>query len=181
MSGGSSPVLKLLVEKYLSAGLIDTALFYAERLFYENASPENLYTFANCYFRKGKINQAYLLLHPREHWTTSSENTYLFALCCVELDKLYEAHQALQPNIRFSEDITPTLEAVSETAGHAAGVYLLGKICRLQHRKEDAVNYYKLSLQVNYTHYTIISPFSPIILLFLSLSSDGSLSVVLHH
>lgn len=136
-------ILRQLVERYAVHYLHDTALYFAERLYYENSSDANLHTLASCYYRQGKLSQVCLVLQDCINTTTSSENKYLYALACVSLDKLSEAEHALTTR-RHSDKLT--VEAVGDTPGGACGVFLLGRICRMQHRCEPAVTYYKLSL-----------------------------------
>jgi len=142
--------LRAHVNKYLTGNVLDSAKFYAERLYYEAPSADSLYLLALCYFRSGKYKQTYLILQDciRSSTTGASLNKYLFALACNELDRLEEGEQALSPHKHKTVD-SITLEAVSATPGGAEGVYLLGKLCRRQHRKEMAVMYYKLSLKMD--------------------------------
>jgi anaphase-promoting complex subunit 3 len=136
-------ILRQLVERYAAYYLHDTALYFAERLYYENSSDANLHTLASCYYRQGKLSQVCLVLQDCINTTTLLENKYLYALACVSLDKLSEAEYALTPRCHSNK---LTVEAVGDTPGGACGVFLLGRICRMQHRREPAVTYYKLSL-----------------------------------
>lgn len=159
MSEKNSVVLKSLVEKYLLNCLYDNAMFYAERLYYDSTTPEHLNLLATCYFRKNKFNQAYLLLQDPSHHSSSPDNAYMFALICVSLNKLSEGQNALF-TAKNNGNSPPTFDAVQDTPGGAAGVYLLGKICRKQHRRDYAVDYFKISLQVTCILCVSISPAS---------------------
>jgi anaphase-promoting complex subunit 3 len=141
---GISSVLHALIDHSLSLFLYENATFYAERLFYESPSAEALNILAQCYFRQGKTKQAYLILQETIS-SSSNRNKYLLALICVTLGKLDEAEKVLLP--RNISNVV--LEALSQVPGGAAGVYLLGKICRQQHRRDTAEAYYKVCLQVS--------------------------------
>jgi tetratricopeptide (TPR) repeat protein len=146
--------LQGLIDRCLASFLYDSARFYCERLYYESPCCESLYTLAQCYFRQGKTKQTYLIL--QDSCTSINQNSnseasknarYLFAIACVALEKLDEAERALQPHF-YQTSHSMTAETMRETPGRAAGVYLLGKICRSQNRKEQSIGYYKISLEV---------------------------------
>ena len=61
------------------------AIFLSERLFAEIGSDEALHLLATCYYRSGKLNQAYDLL--RKHDSKTPENRFLLAKCCLDLDQ----------------------------------------------------------------------------------------------
>jgi anaphase-promoting complex subunit 3 len=144
-------ILRSLVEQNLSLFLYDNARFYAERLYYENASPENLHLLGQCYFRQGKLKQAYLVLQNSDLPT----NRYLFALACIQLGKLSEAEKALSPRRSGSD-----LENLKTVPGGAAGLYLLGTISRREQRKEAAIDYFQKSLQLDPALWMSISELS---------------------
>lgn len=154
-----------LCQHYLDRYLLDAALFYAERLYYEaeeDIASTNL--LAQCYFRMGKVKQTYLILQQRlgGAWVgggagtarsaeVSSSNRYLFAVACVALEKFQEAESTLLSHFAGTGAAAGSLiplAAASAVPGGAVGVYLLGRICRLQHRKEAAIHYFKIALQV---------------------------------
>lgn len=140
-------VLKGLVQHFMSISLYENAIFYAERLYYEAPTAESLHLLALCYYRMGKVNQTYLLLREASHRLSSADNKYLYALACIALDKLYDAENTLQV-VDGNGLPKLTLDAMQKVPGKASGVYLLGKICKRQHKKEMAMDYFKLSLQV---------------------------------
>ncbi|KAJ1438124.1 anaphase-promoting complex, cyclosome, subunit 3-domain-containing protein, partial [Ochromonadaceae sp. CCMP2298] len=142
----SEVLLHRLACKYLSSHLLDAALFYAERLHSEVPSADSLHLLALCYFRLGKTKQSYLILHDNVH-SASPANKYLFALACCKLDKLEEGEQVLRPLKPRPGPLT--LEQVRNTPGGAEGVFLLGRICRRQHRKDAATACFKLSLAMD--------------------------------
>lgn len=151
MKDHASAFLKALVHKYLLANLLDSARFYAERLYYEAPCAESLHLLALCYYRSGKTKQAYLVLQDYMHnpMIASSANKFLFALTCNDLDKLEEGEQALRQQYTILSSDKITLESVKDTPGGAEGVYLLGKLCRRQHRKDMAITYYRLCLRMD--------------------------------
>lgn len=137
--------LRALVQRYLASNIIEAAKFYAERLFYESPTDESLYLLALCHFRGGKYKQAYLIL---QHCKSSPQCKYLYALCCDRLDKWEEGERMLRPQGQVNTGKI-SVDSVTSTPGGAEGVYLLGRFCRKQHRKEMAIAYYKLSLQLD--------------------------------
>ncbi len=60
--GCAELILRQLVERYAAYYLHDTALYFAERLYYENSSDANLHTLASCYYKQGKLSQVCLVL-----------------------------------------------------------------------------------------------------------------------
>lgn len=130
--------LRQLVDQNMALYLFDDAIFYAERLYCESHSPEHLNLIAQCFFKQGKMKQTYLLLQFSEY----HPNRYLFALTCISLGKFKEAEKSLLPTLE-TDNFDP-----EDVPGGAAGLYLLGIICRRENRRESAVRFFKLSLQV---------------------------------
>jgi len=138
-----------LTEKYLASNMYETALFYAERLHYENRSPESLYMLALVYYRMGKIKQTYLILQGSKN-STAIQNKYLFALACVALHKYEEAETVLYKDYRLAAHDKIVKDCLqNKIPGGAEGVYLMGKICRRLQRMDSAAHFYKLALQVS--------------------------------
>ncbi len=145
--------LRQLVEQNLSLFLYENAKFYAERLYYESKTEENLHLLAQCYFRQGKIKQAYLILQQGQQL---DDNRYLLATCCLALDKLEEAERVLLPFPHcLPQNLTNT--AASQIPGGAAGIYLLGIICKRGHRRDAAIRYFRLALDRDPTLWTAIT------------------------
>lgn len=138
-----STVLSDLVHKYLALFQYDTAKFFAERLYYENPSPENLNMMAQCFFRLGKFKQTYHILQDSDH----PSNRYLFALVCVAIGKLSEAERALSPNTQIHPQ-NLTQKQLNDIPEGAAGLYLLGKIARRGQCREAALFYFKKAIEV---------------------------------
>lgn len=143
-----SQIFRNLVEKNLSCFVFENAYFYAERLFYENPSPENLNILAQCYYRNGKLKQTYLLLKESTH----AANRYLYALSCIGLKKYKEAENALLLDLQIENNIDPhrlTETEIESIPGNSTGLYLLGIIARKEQRKEIAIAYFQRSLDVS--------------------------------
>lgn len=137
-------ILKSLVSKNLGLFLYENAHFYAERLYYQDPTPEALNLLAQCYFQQGKHKQAYLLLRE----CTDSANKYMFASVCVQLKKFSEAEKCLLSDVLVSDPRHLTDDDIRSIPGGPAGIYMLGVVCRKQHRKEVAITYFEHSLRV---------------------------------
>ena len=99
---------------------------------------------AQCFFQQGKVKQAYLLLKESD----DKLNRYLLGLVCVNLKKYNEAEKALLPELYSMDPKNMTKHDIENIPGSAAGLYLLGVICRREHRQESAIFYFQYSLQV---------------------------------
>jgi anaphase-promoting complex subunit 3 len=163
-------VLRQLIEQHSAWCLYESAQFYAERLYYENPGPESVYLLAQCFYKQGKLKQAYILLHGCDLLPAR----YLFAVVCVALKKFKEAERALltkppsssnnngnnnnstsnNNNNSTSIDSNNNNNSNCNSGGNdgvpggAAGLYLLGYICRVENRRDAAIAYYQASLQV---------------------------------
>lgn len=135
-------VLKQLVTQNIDLHLYDNAKFFAERLYYEQPSADHLFLLAQCFHFQQKTKQVYHLLQD----CNIPPARYLLAITCITLKRFKEAERALLPSplnpLKLSK------EMVQDIPGGAAGLYLLGKICRLENRREAAIKYLNLSLQV---------------------------------
>ncbi len=151
---GCELMLRQLVEQNLSLFMYENARFYAERLYYENKSNENLHMLAQVYFRMGKTKQSYLILQGGQ---SLNHNKYLLAQCCISLNKLEEAERVLLSNVQDSNINSNKLRQVCSTVpGGAAGVYLLGLICKRGNRREAAIKYFRCSLDMDSTLWSSI-------------------------
>lgn len=140
---GTEIVLRDLVDYYCSLYLYDNARFFAERLFYSSPKSDHLLLLAKCYRGQGKLKQVYHLLRHNE----SPENRYHFALVCLELGKYAEAQGSLlSSNIGHPNDLSAA--DVAAIPGGAAGLYILGMVCRREHRREFAISYFRKALEV---------------------------------
>jgi len=70
------------------------ATFLAERLRAENETEESLFLVATCYYRAGKIDQAYHVLHTAG--ARSPQTKFLLARCAADLKKFSEAETVLR-------------------------------------------------------------------------------------
>jgi tetratricopeptide (TPR) repeat protein len=143
-------VLRSRVEHYLQLYLYDNAVFLCERLHAEYPHEDNLNLLAKCYYRSGHPNRAFTILQG----TRMAHNRYIFALCCFELGKLQEAETALlqgtkirgQGPAKCREQI---LEEPCPVPFGAAGLHLLGRICKRANRRQQAIEYFELSLHLD--------------------------------
>lgn len=130
------------VHESLALYLYENARFMAERLVAEFPREGNQLLLASCYFRSDQAYRAYHLLLGR---CSEAGSRYLLAQCCFSLGKYAEAEEALlgpaQPSYLPSGGST--------TPGGAAGLYLLGRICRLTQRVTKAVQYLCGALSLN--------------------------------
>lgn len=138
-----------LVTTYLDRHLYETARFFAERAWYDDPCQENVHALAECYYRQGKIKQAYLLLQDAKY-LDHQPSKYLLGLACVSLGKLEEAESVLMPRNRFTLPSQLTAENLKDIPGGASGLYLMGKVCKRQQRKEMAIQYFQLALEVRF-------------------------------
>ena len=134
-------MLRQLIQASLAGYLYENAKFYAERLFAEYPIAEHLHLLAEIYFKQGKTKQTYLILQS----STYQPSRYLFAVACIALGKFSEAERALLP-VSYMQPQSMTTEIVDQIPGGAAGLYLLGVICRKEHRFPAAIDYFHKSL-----------------------------------
>lgn len=147
-----------LYDKYNSLFLQTNATFLCERAFAEvratdpERSAEALQALASCFLRQGAPKRAYSVLTQHQQLqggrSQPPECRYLLAIACIKLDKPTEAEEALLPDRRLrSGGPSQHGAAIAAVAPHgAAGLYVLGVACQRMHRKEDAAEYFKLSL-----------------------------------
>jgi anaphase-promoting complex subunit 3 len=156
MESPGEVVLKDLIQHYCSNFLYENAKFFAERLYYGNPNSdqmlksEYLFLLAKCYHGQGKVRQVYHLLKE----DTYLPNRYLFAQSCIALSKYPDAEKALFPfkNIHPNEITEKDLAFIP---GGAAGLYLLGVICRHEQRKDYAIAYFQQTITVSIYIYII--------------------------
>ena len=111
---------------------------------------------AQCFFQQGKLKQAYLLLKESD----DKLNRYLLGLVCVQLKKYNEGEKALLPELYSMDPKNMTKQDIENIPGSAAGLYLLGLICRREHRHESAIFYFQYSLQIDPTFWSSICELS---------------------
>ena len=109
----------------------------------------------------GKTRQAYLLL---QNSSQSLESKYLLARCCLELGELREAEQALS-GIKGSV-------VEGDIPGGAAGLQLMGVVCRRQHRREEAISLQRRAIEADPFLWSAISELN-------ELGADANLETLL--
>ncbi|KAF4047271.1 Tetratricopeptide repeat [Phytophthora infestans] len=130
------------VQRYLDLYVYDNARFLAERLVAHHPSEENALLLASCYYRKGQVDRAVEVLSG----ATRAENRYLLARCCFQQNKLVEAENALLGGEKCHID---ELDAIENVPAGAAGLYLLGRVCRRGNRRQQAVACFIKSLEID--------------------------------
>jgi len=166
--GGSTTTASLeetytsLIQEYLQVMCLENATFLAERLVATCKSSTNaLYLLAVCHYRSGAPRRALMVLEDVKQSNHATD--YLTSKCCYDLEYYGRAEEALLQQARadWKEGMaTATNTATTsmddwllETSpcpipNGAAGMYLLGNICRKSSRKDRAMKYYRMSLQV---------------------------------
>ncbi|EGZ28162.1 hypothetical protein PHYSODRAFT_554422 [Phytophthora sojae] len=130
------------VQLYLDAYVYENARFLAERLVAHHPSEENTLLLATCYYRNGQAARASAVLSG----CTRLENRYLLACCCFEQGKLVEAENALLGGENCHID---DVDAMENVPAGAAGLYLLGRVCRRGNRRQQAVACFVKSLETD--------------------------------
>lgn len=153
-----------LIQEYLQVMCLDNATFLAERLAAFSKSTNALYLLAVCHYRSGAPRRALMVLEDVKVPDVSTE--YLTAKCCLELEYYGRAEEALlqRPRMEFqattagggSMDDWILETSPCPVANGAAGLYLLGNICRKSSRKQRAMKYYRMSLQVGFAKAVLI-------------------------
>ncbi|GFR53132.1 hypothetical protein Agub_g15849, partial [Astrephomene gubernaculifera] len=121
------------VHDSLGLFLYDNAKFLGERLVALNNSEPNQQLLATCYLHCNQAYRAYHLLKGHN----SQRSRYLLAVCCLSMSRYPEAKDAL---LKMGE---------AEIPYGPAGLYLLGKVCRLTNCMSEAKDYYFRALRLN--------------------------------
>jgi hypothetical protein len=145
-----------LVQEYLQVMCLDNATFLAERMVATRKTTNALYLLAVCHYRSNSPQRALCVLDEVQRSTASTD--YLTAKCCYDLEHFGRAEEALLQQARADFKTSPAAsgtmdEWLVETSpcpvpNGAAGLNLLGNICRKSCRKQRAMQYYRMSLQV---------------------------------
>ncbi|KAG6610043.1 putative anaphase-promoting complex subunit [Phytophthora cinnamomi] len=130
------------VQRYLDAYVYDNARFLAERLVAHCPSEENALLLATCYYRNGQASRAAAVLSG----CSRPKNRYLLACCCFEQGKLVEAENALLGGESYHVD---DVDAMENVPAGAAGLYLLGRVCRRGSRRQQAIACFVKSLETD--------------------------------
>lgn len=126
----------------------EDASFLAERLFLENKGCETLYLLATCYYRQGRVAEAYDLL--KKSHSTTPKCRLLFAQCCLKLNRLSEGEQIIV-NTSTDGSLAAIENSITAEFQEISGICLstLATIYRRCHRLEHAVYFYRASLKRN--------------------------------
>jgi anaphase-promoting complex subunit 3 len=153
-----------LIQEYLQVMCLDNATFLAERLVAASKTTNALYLLAVCHYRSRSPQRALMVLEDVKMGNAATH--YLTAKCCYDMEHYGRAEEALLQQARadyreYKVGRTTAGAAASsmddwlmETSpcpvpNGAAGLYLLGNICRKSSRKQRAMQYYRMSLQVS--------------------------------
>ena len=150
-----------LIQQYLQVMCLDNATFLAERMVATSKTTNSLYLLAICHYRNRSPQKALIVLEDVKE-TGDAATQYLTAKCCFDLDQFGRAEEALLQQARTdykeykATSVTSTTmdDWLMETSpcpvpNGAAGLYLLGNICRRSNRLQRASQYYRMSLQVS--------------------------------
>ncbi|KAG7393609.1 Cell division cycle protein 27 [Phytophthora pseudosyringae] len=141
MASAMEAALVSQVQRSLDAYMYENARFLAERLVAHHPGEENALLLATCYFRGGQAARAAAVLIG----ATRAENRYLLACCCFQQGQVVEAENALLGGENCHID---DLDAMENVPAGAAGLYLLGRICRRGNRRQQAVACFVKSLEM---------------------------------
>ncbi|DBA01288.1 TPA: hypothetical protein N0F65_001793 [Lagenidium giganteum] len=130
------------IDQYLDTYVFENAMFLAERLVAHNRTEENIYLLATCYYRAGHASRAIAVLEK----TRRAANRYLLAICCFQQRRWAEAESALLgvENAHLSDPATR-----ENIPNGAAGHYLMGRICRQANRRQQAIECFVKSLEMD--------------------------------
>ena len=165
-----------LIQEYLQVMCLENATFLAERMVATCQTTNAYYLLAVCHYRSGSPQRALSVLSKNSSSSGGtkyhdSATAYLKAKCCFDLQEYGQAEEALLGAARadykeyknstrgnnLHKDTVNSLmgmdEWLTETSpcpipNGAAGLYLLGNICRRSNRRRRAIDYYRMSLQV---------------------------------
>jgi len=168
-----------LVQQYLGLFLHDNAAFLAERwVAHSPKSAQAKYLLATCHYRNHSPKRAHSILQKMQDHNNSELQPsirYLLAQCCVDLHSYSQAEDCLlgdsvRSAFRAKTGATPSASGsvtqnnadyqakmdqwiISQTPcpipNGAAGLYLLGTICRRTNRSKRAAEFYRLSLKLD--------------------------------
>ncbi|CAH0489304.1 unnamed protein product [Peronospora farinosa] len=142
MSSTLEVVLTSQVQRFLEVYMYENATFLAERLIAHHTTEKNILLLATCYYRNGQIARAAAVLNG----ATRPENRYLLACCCLQQGQLIEAENALRGEENYGTD---GLDSIENVPCGAAGLYLLGKVCRRGNRAKQAIACFVKSLEMD--------------------------------
>ena len=162
-----------LIQEYLQVMCLENATVLAERMVASCQTTNAYYLLGVCHYRSGAPQRALSVLSKntsrRGTKYHDSATAYLAAKCCFDLKLYGRAEESLMGAARADykeykinrnpfdsrRDNSPMSmdEWLTETSpcpipNGAAGLYLLGNICRRSNRRRRATEYFCMSLQV---------------------------------
>ncbi|XP_017883914.1 cell division cycle protein 27 homolog isoform X3 [Ceratina calcarata] len=122
------------------------AIFLAERLCAEVDTEETLFLLATCYYRSGRVRQAYSLLSKKA--PNSAQCRFLLAKCCYDLEKYAEAEAAIIGG--YYKQMKNLEEVATQFGEHACfSLQIIAKIYYKMMRTSKGNDAHKLALKLN--------------------------------
>ncbi|CAK9823846.1 Cell division cycle protein 27 homolog [Anthophora retusa] len=122
------------------------AIFLAERLCAEVDTEETLFLLATCYYRSGRVKQAYALLSKKA--PNSAQCRFLLAKCCYDLEKYAEAEAAIIGG--YYKQLKNLEEIATQFGEHACfSLQIIAKIYYKMMRTAKGNDAHKLALKLN--------------------------------
>lgn len=153
--GCLSSTYSTLIQQYLHVLCDDNATFYAERLYGHEKTIHSTYLLATCYYQSNQMKRCRSVLIHNMSLTSQCKNScYLLSKCCYNLGLWVEAEDVLLSGTKIKSKGLEgcRVDLLSEPCpipNGAAGLYLLGSICRKSNRRKQAETYYRLSLEID--------------------------------
>ncbi|XP_067013542.1 cell division cycle protein 27 homolog [Anabrus simplex] len=124
----------------------EDATFLAERWSAEIETDDAVYLLATCYYRSGKVGQAYSVLKKRG--SNAPPSRYLMARCCLELQKFAEAeYMLLGPDGSRPNALDDMVSEFGDQACFA--LLILARIFRKTERRPQSAEAYRRALKLN--------------------------------
>ncbi|KYN01396.1 Cell division cycle protein 27 like protein [Cyphomyrmex costatus] len=122
------------------------AIFLAERLCAEVDTEESLFLLATCYYRSGRVRQAYALLSQKA--PSSAQCRFLLAKCCYDLEKYAEAEAAIIGG--YYKQLKNLEEIITQFGEQACfSLQIIAKIYYKMMRTARGNEAHKLALKLN--------------------------------
>ncbi|XP_011338438.1 cell division cycle protein 27 homolog isoform X2 [Ooceraea biroi] len=122
------------------------AIFLAERLCAEVDTEESLFLLATCYYRSGRVRQAYALLSQKA--PISAQCRFLLARCCYDLEKYAEAEAAIIGG--YYKQLKNMEEIITQFGEQACfSLQIIAKIYYKMMRTARGNEAHKLALKLN--------------------------------
>ncbi|XP_032689965.1 cell division cycle protein 27 homolog [Odontomachus brunneus] len=122
------------------------AIFLAERLCAEVDTEETLFLLATCYYRSGRVRQAYALLSQKAR--NSAQCRFLLAKCCYDLEKYAEAEATIIGG--YYKQLKNLEEIITQFGEQACfSLQIMAKIYYKMTRTTRGNEAHKLALKLN--------------------------------